>query len=69
MHAVFLRDLIDGLDPMDRFQPNLGLEFRPKYFALRFAHSPFLVASDYSLNRCLKFGGHYTGLGKLDDIQ
>ena len=41
MHAVLLCDLVDGLHPMDRFQAYLGLEFRPKYFALRSAHRPF----------------------------
>lgn len=56
---MILRNLVEGLDPMDRFQANLGLEFRPKYFSLRSAHRPTSSSSDYSLNYCLKFRVHY----------
>jgi len=38
---LILLNLFDGHSPVNRFQSNLGLEFRPKYFAPRFAHRPF----------------------------
>ena len=60
MYAVFLRNLVEGLHPMDRFQANFGLEFRSKYFSLRSAHRPSILDSDNSLNYRLKFGVHYT---------
>ena len=50
MHAVLLRNLVEGLHPVDRFQANLGLEFRPKYLSLRPAHRPLPFRFGQQLN-------------------
>ena len=45
-----LRNLVEGLHPVDCFQANLGLEFRPKYLSLCAAHRPLPFRFGQQLN-------------------
>lgn len=61
---IFLANLIDRLQPLQRLKTDLGLELRAVNLAFLFTHKLLLIISGNSLNHCLKYGVHYTGLSK-----
>lgn len=56
---IFLANLIDRLQPLQRLKTDLGLELRAVNLAFLFTHKLLLIISGNSLNHCLKYGVHY----------